>query len=163
MLCSYPTLVVSCRENTVKALEQLARHQGLAILDGASGIPGELGSAFRNAAILDPTWDCIVRVPSGHVVSVVGSGLTKLCATREAMEDTDFNNFVATTVQHYGDKYSSYAAMDAEAVLAVQADTAGLREAAKVVTSTQWQDWIPENKANHVDAGRIRLVPNSLS
>lgn len=147
----------------MKALEQLARHQGLAILDGASGIPGQLGGAFRNAAILDPTWDCIVRVPSGHVVSVIGSGLTKFCATREAVESKDFKDFVATTVQHYGDKYTAYAAMDAEAILSVGADTAGLREAAKSVTGKQWLDWAPKDKENNVSSGRIRLVPKLFS
>ena len=50
----------------------------------SSGLPDQLGLALRNAAMLDPTWDCIVWVPPGSVVSVIGSGLTKLCATKEA-------------------------------------------------------------------------------
>ena len=74
--------------------------------DAAStGLPDQLGLALRNAAMLDPTWDCIVRVPPGSVVSVIGSGLTKLCATKEAKGS--WNDFVRSATYKYGNEYSA--------------------------------------------------------
>ena len=55
--------------------------------------------------MLDPTWDCIVRVPPGSVVSVIGSGLTKLCATKEAKGS--WNDFVRSATYKYGNEYSA--------------------------------------------------------
>lgn len=155
------------RENTMRALDDLARHQTLAILDAASGIPGQLGNAFRNAAILDPTWDCIVRVSPGHVVSVIGSGLTKLCATREAAASVDFHSFVVAKVSQYKGKYSGFMAIEADSFLPLETDTPGLRRDAQQIMKsgeTKWTPWKPNSPTPPMLPNQnVWLVPESIA
>ena len=155
-------------ENAVEALEQLARHQGLCILDASihGGFPEyQFGKVLRNSALLDPTWDCIVRVPPGYVKTIVGSGLTKLCATKEKIQDQDFERFVESTVKEYSQRYSAFVAMDSNVLLNPGSDTAQLREDAKQLDGTseiKWKDWIPKDQS-YLESGVVRLVPKSFT
>ena len=79
--------------------------------------------------MLDPTWDCIVRVPPGSVVSVIGSGLTKLCATKEA--NGTWKDFVKSVTSQYGNEYDALLAMNGSVVLPAGADTPKFRKDAK--------------------------------
>jgi len=137
-------------ESIMAAFRELRRHQGLAILNAAdSGLPDQFGRTLRNAAMLDPTWDCIVRVPPGHVMTVVTSGLAKLCATREATEALDFAGFVQDTVNQYTSQYDAFVAMENDILLPEGFDTTGLREDAKrLSTRTDTQSYYLQIKGN---------------
>jgi hypothetical protein len=167
-------------ENVKAALEQMRRHQVLAILDATSSLPDALGRATRNAAILDPTWDCVVRIAPGHAESAVASKVTKLCAVVEARPtEQTWHDFVQWQVSRHCHRYTGFVAMDMTVLLAVGSDTSALRVAATSmndddadhdkynaaannnISSKGWRVWKNGNDA--VEAGSVQLVPRSCA
>jgi len=124
-------------KNIIAAFHELRRHQGLVIVNAAdSGFPDQFGRALRNVAMLDITWDCIVRVPHGHAVTLAASGLTKLCATREHRQGSNFSVFVQETVDKYKSKYGAFVAMDGDVMLPEGVDTSRFREDAQKMSTS---------------------------
>jgi len=139
-------------KNVMAALDQVSRHQVLAILDASDSAPDTLARATRNAAILDPTWDCVVRVAPGHVKSALESKVTRLCATK--MADTlSWSEFVQRTTHQYRNKYKGFVSMDKDARLSLGYDTSNLRLAA--IDNTQQRDW-----KEGTETGTVRLLPH---
>jgi hypothetical protein len=140
--------------NFLKALDQVGRHQVLAILDACDAMPDTLPAATRNAAILDTTFDCVVRVPPGHTQSVVASKVTKLCKTiiEPSPERSSFRDFVDAMRKRYP-KYSGYVVMDSAVRLSPGADTSSLSRAAMNQPHSHWGEW-----NDGLDSGVIQMV-----
>lgn len=169
--------------NVKAALQELKRHQVLVIMDADTSLPDVLAKATRNAAILDPTLDCVVRVPPGHVRAVQNSQVLQFCKAYEAFPETStdtptqssssssWNLFVQARIQEYSDKYQGFAIMDVDVRLAYGMETAPLRRAAIAAAaagttplslsspSSSWQIWTPPEEGM-VEAGTIRVVGN---
>jgi len=128
-------------KNVQAALQELERHQVLVIMDADNTLPDTLGIATRNAAILDPTLDCVVRVPPGHVESVIHSKLLVLCKAVEAHPETQsWQDFVQAMVHTYQSHYKGFVAVPQHVRLPEGLETAPLRKAA-IAASTSSQHW----------------------
>lgn len=146
-------------ENIQSALDELQRHQVLAIMNADDALPDTLGLAVRNAAILDATFDCIVRVAPGHVTSVQEySKLLRFCKAETAIPYTvPYEQYVANTRKKYQDKYDGFVVFeDSRTILQYGTETAGLRRAA--TAAKKWQDW-----TEGVERGRVRVIQSGAS
>lgn len=153
-------------ENVLQALNQLRRHQVLAIIDADSTLPDALAKATRNAAILDPTIDCVAWVPPGHAKSVEDSKLTKFCKTVEAHSETQsFMDFVTAKVTStavststtkgklsFSSLYQGYMVLDQQVILSYGTDTALMRMAA-IASTNGWTEW-----KDGLDSGIVKLI-----
>ncbi len=139
--------------NIQAALQELQRHQVLVILDADRTLPDTMATATRNAAILDPTLDCVVRVPPGHVQSIENSQLLKFCKAFVAFPETQsWKAFVEVTMARYSSHYKGFVVMEAETRLRIGMETASLRRAA-IAAGTKWKEW-----TEGVESGRVWVV-----
>jgi hypothetical protein len=149
--------------NVLQALEELKRHQVLVIMDADHTVPDALATATRNAAILDPTLDCVVRVPPGHVRSILHSQLLEFCKVYEAFPETpaSWRTFVQARISEYHHKYQGFVVMDQSARLPYGMETAPLRRAALAAGAT-WKEWTTSDDhfvdGSLVQPGSIRVL-----
>lgn len=139
--------------NVQAAIEELKRHQVLVIMDADQTYPDTLATATRNAAILDPTVDCVVRVPPGHVQSIINSNLLKFCKAFVAFPETQsWKDFVQTTIGRYASHYQGFIVMESQTRLRMGMETAPMRRAA-MVPGSKWKEW-----TEGVETGRVWVV-----
>jgi hypothetical protein len=139
-------------ENIKAALDELERHQALVIMDADATLPDTLSHATRNAAILDPTLDCIVRVPPGHVQSVIDSKILRFCHAYQAFPDTQsFDDFVAAMMSKYEAHYKGFVVLYEGTLLQYGMETARMRRAA--IQAMRWQLW-----TEGVEMGTVKVI-----
>ena len=165
-------------ENIQAALDELDRHQVLVLMDASDAtLPDALSHATRNAAILDPTFDCMVRVAPGHVQSVLNSKLLQFCVVSMFPDSStttttssqllhssaaSFDHFVTTMISRYEDRYKGFVILYEGALLTYGMETAPMRRAAMTSSSDTthpsdaWQPW-----TEGVERGRVSVIASS--